>query len=166
MKPKAEVDMTTVGITGHQKIPAALVPQVLAGFGRVLASATGDIVGLTSLAAGADQLFARSVLDGGGRLHAIIPCERYESAFADEIAIGSFRELLAASSKVETLPYDRPSSQAFFDAGKRVVDLADLMIVVWDGELAQGIGGTADVVHYARDRGREVTNVWPQGASR
>ena len=67
MKPKAEVDMTTVGITGHQKIPAALVPQVLAEFGRVLASATGDIVGLTSLAAGADQFFARAVLDGGGR---------------------------------------------------------------------------------------------------
>ena len=158
--------MTTVGITGHQKIPAALLPQVLAGIGRVLASATGGIVGLTSLAAGADQLFARAVLEGGGRLHAVIPCEGYETAFADEIAAGSFRELLAAASEVETLPYDRPSSQAFFDAGKRVVDLAEVMIVVWDGAPARGVGGTADVVRYARDRGREVTNVWPAGASR
>ena len=157
---------TRVGVTGHQKLPIAAFPFILAEFARVLASASGEVVGLTSLAAGADQLFARAVLEGGGRLHAVIPCARYESAFVDEAARASFHELLAASSDVETLPYDQPSAQAFMEAGKRVVDLAELMLAVWDGQAAQGVGGTADVVHYARAQGREVTIVWPPGISR
>lgn len=158
--------MTTVGVTGHQRIPVALLPEVLAGIGRVLENATGEITGLTSLAAGADQHFARAVLDRGGRLHVIVPCEHYESAFTDEAARESFHDLLAAASEVETLPYDQPSGQAFMEAGKRVVNLAELIVAVWNGEPAQGMGGTADVVNYARAQGREVTIVWPPGATR
>lgn len=158
--------MNAVGVTGHQKIPEVMLPQVLAGIGRVLESVSGEVTGLTSLAAGADQHFAREVLERGGRLHVIVPCEGYESAFADQAARASFHELLAAAWKVETLPYDRPSGEAFMEAGKRVVDLAEVVVAVWNGQPAQGLGGTADVVHYARARGREVTIVWPTGTAR
>ena len=153
--------MTRVGITGHQKIPDSVLPHVLSEIGNTLASATGEIVGLSSLAAGADQHFARAVLEGGGRLHAIIPCEQYESAFADENSRAAFLELMAAASEIETLPFNRPSGQAFMEAGKRVVDLSDVMLAIWNGEPAQGLGGTADVVRYARDQGREVRILWP-----
>jgi hypothetical protein len=155
-----------IGVTGHQKIPAVAMPHVRAGIERVLASASGSVVGLTSLAAGADQLFARAVLGRGGSLHAIIPCEGYESTFTNEKDLAAFRELFARASEVETLPHASPSEQAFLEAGRRVVELADLLIAVWDGEAAQGLGGTADIVKYARDRSREVTIVWPAGVSR
>lgn len=132
----------------------------------MLENANGEISGLTSLAAGADQHFARPVLDRGGRLHVIVPSEGYESAFTDRAARASFHDLLAAAWKVETLPYDRPSGEAFMEAGKRVVDLAEIVVAVWNGQPAQGLGGTADVVNYARALGREVTIVWPTGAAR
>jgi len=158
--------MTKIGVTGHQKIPAAAIPHVRAGIERVLASASGAVVGLTSLAAGADQLFARAVLGRGGSLHAIIPCEGYESTFTNEKDLAAFRELFARASEVETLPHASPSEQAFLEAGHRVVELADLVIAVWDGEAAQGLGGTADIVHFARSRSREIEIVWPPGVSR
>jgi hypothetical protein len=158
--------MRRIGITGHQNLPAAFLPQILEGIERVLARDAGEVTGLTSLAGGTDQLFARAVLEKGGRLHAVIPCARYASAFTDERALASFHELLAAASEIETLPHEHPSEQAFLEAGHRVVDLSDLMVAVWDGKKAQGLGGTADIVQYARNRSRECVVVWPPGATR
>jgi hypothetical protein len=158
--------MRRIGVTGHQNLPAAFLPQILESIEGVLERGPGKLIGLTSLAGGTDQLFARAVLEKGGRLHAVIPCERYSAAFTDERALASFHELLAAASEVETLPHAQPSEQAFLEAGHRVVDLSDLMIAVWDGKKAQGLGGTADIVQYARERSREIVIVWPPGATR
>ena len=52
------------------------------------------------------------------------------------------------------------------DAGKVVVDRSSVVLAVWDGQPSRGLGGTADVVAYARQRGVTVTVVWPEGASR
>lgn len=52
------------------------------------------------------------------------------------------------------------------EAGRRVVNLSDLLIAVWDGEVAKGKGGTVDIVCYARERGRNVVILWPAGISR
>ena len=52
------------------------------------------------------------------------------------------------------------------DVGRRVVDLVELMIAVWNGQAAQGLGGTADVVRCVHDIGRDVTIVCPPGVSR
>jgi hypothetical protein len=158
--------MTKIGVTGHQNLPPSVIAYVRAGIERVLARVPGEFIGITSLAAGADQLFARTVLDGGGRLHAVIPCAGYESTFANEAELRTFNELLTGASEVETLPHAQPSSQAFLEAGHRVVELADLMIAVWDGKAAQGLGGTADIVRHARERSREVDIIWPPGAER
>ena len=52
------------------------------------------------------------------------------------------------------------------DAGKVVVDRSSVLLAVWDGQPSRGLGGTADVVAYARQRGVPVTVIWPEGASR
>ncbi|MCA1708813.1 MAG: hypothetical protein LC808_38260, partial [Actinobacteria bacterium] len=62
--------------------------------------------------------------------------------------------------------YDSPSEDAFFAAGRRVVDLSDVVVAVWDGMEAKGKGGTGDVVTYARDNGIPVVVAWPKGMSR
>ncbi len=51
-------------------------------------------------------------------------------------------------------------------AGQRVVDLTELVVVVWDGEVARGVGGTADIVDYAKAKGRELLIVWPDNVVR
>lgn len=154
-----------VGVTGHQDIPGIAAAPIAEQVVRVLRRCE-DLTGVTSLAAGADQIFAEAVLGLGGRLHVVIPSEAYETAFADDNRRATYRDLLGKADVVETLPHARPSPAAFLDAGRRVVDLAQLLIAVWDGEEARGRGGTADVVRYARQRGFEVVVVWPAGLAR
>jgi hypothetical protein len=51
-------------------------------------------------------------------------------------------------------------------ASMLMIDTADELIAVWDGQPARGYGGTADVVAYARRRGKPVHVIWPDGAER
>lgn len=67
---------------------------------------------------------------------------------------------------MDTLPFSEPSEEAFYAAGKAVVDACDWLIAVWDGEPARGLGGSADVVAYARNRGKVVHVIWHEGLSR
>ena len=154
-----------VGITGHQDIPYDALEAVEEGIAQELARFIGPI-GLSSLAAGADQIFAKNILRIGGRLHVILPCKGYEGTFSDKEALSCFRELLTRAERVEELEYDHPSEEAFLDAGRRIVDLADVLVAVWDGREARGKGGTADIVRYARAKRIKIAVIWPPSASR
>jgi hypothetical protein len=155
-----------VGITGHQSIPDAAFAFVEKGIEQVLRRFSSEFTGVSSLAAGADQLFAETVLRMGGRLHVVIPCDNYETTFVDSHALDLFRHLLSKAEMVEKLNHAHPSETAFLDAGHRVVKISQVLVAVWDGREARGKGGTADIVHYARARGTEVVVVWPSGISR
>jgi hypothetical protein len=121
---------------------------------------------VSSLAEGADQLFAQAVLELGGRFQAVIPSAHYDTTFNTPTTRAQFSELLGKAYRVETLDFPQPSEDAFLAAGQRVVELSSLLIAVWDGEKARGPGGTADIVQCARESGREVIVVWPEGAIR
>jgi len=155
-----------VAITGHQRWPAAADAHIRAGITAQLAAATRPLVGATSLAAGADQLFARMVLEAGGTIHVVVPCARYEEAFADHAALVEYKRLLAQAAATEQLAYAQPSEQAYAQAGFRVVELCDLLVAVWDGAPARGQGGTGEVAAYARQQGRQVAIIWPDGVKR
>ncbi|MDP9110532.1 MAG: hypothetical protein M3M96_02725, partial [Candidatus Eremiobacteraeota bacterium] len=60
------------------------------------------------------------------------------------------------------LPYDAPTGEAFLAAGKYLVENSDILFAVWDGEPSRGIGGTADVVSYARSAGRHIVRINPK----
>ncbi|MDP9409092.1 MAG: hypothetical protein M3P70_01075 [Actinomycetota bacterium] len=159
--------MKRLGITGHQSIPGAALEFVAERLAREIASVSPaePVVGVTSLAAGADQLFAAIVIRGGGSLHVVVPASGYETTFDNE-GRREFRRLLESASEVEVLPYEAPTEEAFFAAGKRVVHLCDVLLAVWDGEPSRGLGGTADVVRFARQSGRDVRVIWPAGVTR
>lgn len=157
--------MTTIGVTGHQRIPAAALPYVVDGIRAQLAVVSGPVTGYSSLAAGSDQIFAREVLASGGRLIAVIPSQGYEQTFSSE-GQAEYNELLAAAEQTIVLDFAEPSEAAFMAAGTEVIDRSDLLIAVWDGRPPQGLGGTADAVAYARSRGREVVVIWPAGVER
>lgn len=156
----------TVGITGHQNIPRHAADLVRTMLQQWLAEQPDPLTCVTSLADGADQMCAAIVLERGGSLHAVVPCAGYEKSFSTSRATEQFRTLLAQSSVVETLPFTEPSEEAFLAAGRRVVDLSHLLIAVWDGMPSRGMGGTADIVAYARQRGVTVTVIWPPEVSR
>lgn len=155
-----------VGVTGHQSIPWAAEAFVREEIATALARRGNDLIGVSSLAAGADQIFASQVLDGGGQLLVVVPCARYEASFDDAAALARFRELLLAAVMVEQLPFSEPSEAAFLAAGHRVIDESDALIAVWDGLPARGLGGTGDAVAYAKSRGKDVEIIWPTGILR
>lgn len=111
--------------------------------------------GVTSLAVGADQLFAEGVLRHRGTLHAIVPFPGYERAFSSQHDLSTYRQLLRDATHVEILAQYGSDEEAYLTAGRAVVDKADLLVAVWDREPAAGLGGTADVVLYAEQVGRK-----------
>jgi hypothetical protein len=157
------------GATGHQELPPRAVEWIASEIEtRLLGdSVDSSLIGYTSLAAGADQLFARTIIKMGGELRVVVPSSGYEETFVkDKLARDQYRSLLRKAHVVEHLPFEYPGEAAFMAAGQRIVDCSDQLIAIWDGEPARGFGGTADVVSYAKGAGKEVIVIWPQGTRR
>ena len=164
MSRGTEVDVR-FGVTGHRILPPSIVECAARHWSRVLPGAA-DLHGVSNLADGADQLFAAHVLAAGGTLEAVLPCEGYAgSLIADESRV-RFEDLRRAAATVLTLPFPEPSEEAFLAAGQALVDRSDHLFAVWDGRPARGMGGTADVVSYARACGVPVTVLWVDGVLR
>ena len=158
--------MTALGVTGHQTIPTDAREFLVNAVQDILRDVDSPLQAFTSLAAGADQLVATELLRAGGHLHVILPSRDYERTFAAGDDLACFRSLLRAARAVTRLDYAEPSEEAFLAAGKSVVDNCEVLIAVWDGKPARGLGGTADIVRYARDNRKAVSVVWPVGVSR
>jgi hypothetical protein len=151
-----------VGITGHQRLTAdSAWDWVRRELESILRRTPGPLVGVSSLAMGADQLFAGLALSSGGSLEVVLPFESYSETFAEERDAREFERLLRSASKVETLRRGGSNEEAYMEAGKRIVDTSDLLIAVWDGRPAVDLGGTADVVRYAVGRGKPVVHLNP-----
>jgi len=155
-----------VGITGHQLIPSRATEFIKDRIDKVINKIGKDVIAVSSLASGSDQLFAAAVLEAGGKLHAIIPCKGYEQTFTTSQHLKAFRRLLSQAEKVELLDHGGPSEEAFLDAGHHVVNSSDILVAIWDGQPAKGKGGTADIVDYARNHGILIKIIWPAGVYR
>jgi hypothetical protein len=125
----------------------------------------GTITGLSNLADGADHIFARAVLDAGGTLEAFIPARKFRAGLPLE-AQAEFDDLLAHASTVHNLPYTESNSEAHMAASKAMIDSADELFAVWDGQSARAFGGTADAVAYARELKIPIRLIWPPGSRR
>lgn len=155
-----------IAVTGHRDLDDATAAMVDAAIRRLLrAHGARDVVGVSCLAAGADQIFARAVLELGGRLEVVVPAAGYAAALG-ALAREAFEELTARATRVLALPHRSPGPGPYRDAGLRMLDRADRLVAVWDGKPARGRGGTAEIVAHARERGIAVHVVWPPGARR
>jgi hypothetical protein len=150
-----------VGITGHQQLedPEAW-PWVEEIVGLELGAAAAPVVVVTSLAVGADQLVARLGIARGATVHAVLPFAGIERTFAAEEGLQAYRRLVSQAT-VEVLQTSGTDEDAFMAAGRRVVELSDVMIAVWDAKPAKGKGGTADIVAYAIASGVPVVHINP-----
>jgi hypothetical protein len=155
-----------IGVTGHQDIPSEALPFVTNEITKVITGAGDGVIGVSSLAVGADQLFASLILKYGGQLEVILPSRHYEHTFSQGADLKRFRWLLKKAASVKTLDFPEPYEEAFLMAGRRVVETAELLLAIWDGEPARGKGGTADTVSYAHKRGTNVQIIWPSGLTR
>lgn len=153
-----------IGITGHQELPhPGTWNWVRDRIAEVLAIQGEACRGYSSLAKGADQLFAELILEHGGSLHVIIPFRGYERTFEGPALI-QYRALLKKASK-EVLYRDESDEDAYLAAGKRIVDSVDVLIAVWNGLPAKGKGGTADIARYSEFRKIPLIHINPSDQS-
>lgn len=155
-----------VGITGHQNLSERCRELVRLEIERRLDAIDHPFTGLTSLAAGADQIFAAAVLQAGGQLTVVLPSDQIEKSFQDPSDLARFQNLVIRADEIVRMPFSEPGDEAYWAAGQAIVERSDLVFAVWDGRPAGGLGGTADVVEYARERDIAVTVIWPNGCER
>src|SRR5207245_1569229 len=125
-------------------------PWVEEAMRRELDTVRGPLVAVSSLAKGADQLLATLIVRRGGEVHAVVPFAGYEQTLEGQDLV-MYRKLLG-SATVEVLQTPGTEEDAYLAAGKRVVELSELMFAVWNSQPAKGKGGTADIVAYAIER--------------
>ena len=157
--------------TGRHHRPPGHRPGYLGAGGRTSSFARAQSRGARSwhhLArrGGRSDLRSEAVLAQGGSLTAVLPCAGYERSFTVPAALDRYRKLKQRANEIVELDFDTPGEEAYWAAGQNVVDLADEMLAVWDGKESGGLGGTADVVAFARRKGVPVTVIWPAGSSR
>jgi hypothetical protein len=121
-----------VGMTGHQGLPTRTAELVTAALGDTLRGYTPNLVGVTMLGPGADQLFARVVLELGGALYVVQPTtgRQYRDSFGDADAQRGYDELYRRAAYFEALEHTESTEQAHMDAGKIVVDRSTLLVAV------------------------------------
>ena len=170
--PAPKPIVLNVGITGHRAavLTAPLVrrlrPIVFTVFRRLreatlkLQESEDSLCSLTEarlllhtpLATGADQIAAICARSSGYFVRALLPFEpmEYRKDFAPGDELDTFEQALAAADEIVALPGNRSDLEgAYVLVGQRLVETADIMIAIWDGEKGRGPGGTAHVVELA-----------------
>jgi hypothetical protein len=155
--------MPRIGITGHTNLTPTTISLVTAAI-RACLEPTG-LVGVTCLAQGADQIFARVVLELGGSVEVVLPAADYRAEKVKPANLADFDELLNAAAKIHTMPFAQSNPDAYLAASEHLLATVDALIAVWDGEPGN-YGGTGDVVTAAHKLGLPVTIIWPKGATR
>jgi hypothetical protein len=148
-----------VGITGHQKrrgldwnwVTDTLRAE-LAALGRIDRA-------LSSMAAGADQRFATVALELNIPVTAVLPLGGYKR-FLRGKDLARYQILLARCEQLVLDGTGRPN-EAFLAAGHYIVDHCDVLFAVWDELPAGAMGGTGDVVEYARRSERRIVHLNP-----
>jgi hypothetical protein len=158
IKAKPSKREIAIGVTGHRWIEETLeltsaIDQVIA---TILQTYSGRIFTVLSpLAEGADRVVAKRLLrHHGTNLTAILPMplEEYLKDFPSDESKTEFRRLIDQADKTIELPYPTSCEEAYAAAGRYILDYCDLLFAIWDGQVAQGKGGTGEIIRLARER--------------
>jgi hypothetical protein len=165
-----------IGVSGHRvppKLPEESEAPLRAHIDRILAAVAAaarkantatELVIVSSLAEGSDRIVAEAGLAAGFALQAVLPFARaeYERDFETEMSRREFETLLVRAGDV--LELDGAADQrprAYEAAGFFMLANIDVLIAIWDGAAAAGIGGTAQIVERAVGDGIAVVWIEP-----
>ena len=155
-----------VGVSSHRDIAAGEIDAIrrrVRDFFALLQAAFPHlpIVLLSSLAEGGDQLVAREALACGARLMAPLPLP--PDLYLDDFENADTREAfhaLCGQAEVVLLPrlMDKPRhaigapgearDRQYATAGVYIASHCHILLALWDGNDAAGLGGTAQIVDY------------------
>lgn len=153
-----------IGVTGHHDLTAASHPLVAAALREEL-RAYLPFVGVSCLAPGADQIFARVALELGADLEVVLPASDYRSRCIGA-ARAEFDALVAAARAFRTTGLPTSGRPAYARANDMMLAEIDRLIAVWDGRPPTRLGSTGHVVAAAARLGIPTTIVWPPTSAR
>ena len=154
-----------VGFSGHRQLTN--VPGVTTAIRDALVSlrqaAPGEWIALSSAAAGADLLFIHSArdLNMGWEASLPLPLIDFERDFPPQ-EWPQVKALIDQAEHLEVSTESGSREDSYLAGGLDIVNRCDVLLVVWDGQPARGKGGTADVVAYARAKGRPLLILNPE----
>lgn len=94
--------MVRIAITGHRGLPADTVRLVDDAVRSALAEHDAErLTGISCLADGADQIFARAVVDLGGALEVVVPARRYREGLCFTMSRSARGETTTSASSSE-----------------------------------------------------------------
>ncbi|MFT4175473.1 MAG: hypothetical protein QM627_02345 [Luteolibacter sp.] len=145
-----------VGFSGHRKMERpeearAIIRQEL----RSLASSLkGELIGLSSAAAGADLIFLETCAELRIRTIVLLPFdrERFSQDFDNPEEWRRAIHCMDTALWCETVGGNEDAPAAYHVVNREMLDIADRMIFLWDGLPARGLGGTAEVVMECHER--------------
>ena len=142
---------------------------------------------MSALAEGADRMVAKAARDKGFLFVAVLPFSQdkycidfkpkhkvqppYEGSVEDPEngTVTNFEDLLSAADKTVVLDGDDTPgdkrNKAYLEAGRFIVGQSDILIAVWNGQPAEGTGGTGEIVAEARRQGVPVVHVFADRSS-
>jgi hypothetical protein len=150
-----------IGFTGHRKLPdeakcrQAIRKILLEWMDRV----PGVVYGVTSAAAGGDLLFAETCIELNLPIRVFLPLpkEQFREDF-DETSWARAECVFGKALSVEITGAGEKLPDRYYECGIETVQQSQVLVALWDGEPSQGLGGTADMVHFAKEQGRPV--IW------
>jgi hypothetical protein len=119
--------MPRVAISGHRGLPDATTRLIAEAIGVALQDYGGAMTGLSCLADGAYQIFARAVLDSGGEIEAVIPAKEYREGLPAG-ALAEYDALLAKAETVHALPFTESTSESHMAASEFMIDHAEVLV--------------------------------------
>jgi hypothetical protein len=168
--------MVAIGVTGHRFLDE--LDKLNAGVAGALKRIAENFPGqpfkvISALAEGADRLVVHQVLSQPeSRLVVPLPLAKndYLTDFKSAQSKKEFLGLLDQAEEVTELPLPKPVRgkdlrEAAYEAlGQYLLDNCDVLLAVYDGQEAQGLGGTGGVVAEAKKRGLPIA--WVHAGNR
>ena len=155
-----------IGFTGHRTLSdeAMCRTAIRKALSDWKAMAPGVVYGVSSTAAGGDLLFAETCIDLGLPVRIFLPSpkEQFRNDFDDSTWERAER-VLAKALSVDVMGVSEGAAQRYYECGIETIQQSQLLVALWDGNRARGMGGTADMVYFAADQGRPV--VWINSAT-
>lgn len=169
------INTCIIGITGHRNIDCndQKLKLILTEELKRIFDIYDKVTLLSPLAEGSDRLFVHTALDIGAnkiqKLRVMMPFakEVYLEDFETKESKEEFQAMTGEEGSkqyvdvdVELLavPCKDSKEEAYLKSGQWTAKNSDILFAIWDGKLANGKGGTAEIVEYAKQK--EKKTIW------
>jgi len=149
-----------IAVTGHRDIVVTeLLKEAVKHYFEDMAQKYDEIVLLSPLAVGADQLVAKVALEYDN-ITLEVPMPFHQERYLETFDVSSRENFLRLSQEAKHLFVVPPVYKyPYENLGRYMVEYSDVLLALWDGTINGKKGGTADVVGYAKSQNKPVKHL-------